>query len=52
MNLQSAINIKVAAALIIFLGVIALNYPKIGIPLVIGYAVFILWMMYRQRQQS
>ena len=52
MKLETAINIKVAAALIIFLGVIALNYPKVGIPLVISYAAFILWMMYRQRQQS
>lgn len=52
MKLQTAITIRVAAAFIAFLIVIALNYPKTGTPLAIAWALLVLWMMARQRNQS
>lgn len=52
MKLSTAINVRVAAAFLVFLLVIAANYPKAGIPLTAAWVLLVLWQLIRQKQQS
>lgn len=52
MKLSTAITVRVAAAFLVFLLVIAANFPKVGIPLAAAWILLVLWQLIRQRQQN
>lgn len=52
MKLNTAITIRVAAAFLVFLLVIAANYPKAGVPLAVAWVLLVLWQLIRQKEQN
>lgn len=52
MKLTTAITVRVAAAFLVFLLVIAVNYPKAGIPLSIAWMLLVLWQLTRPKKEN